>query len=367
MLGDCFPGQVDGTSWVVVLPSVHPGFCQWWAEQLVKLRVTGWDLTVHILVLAENLPCSWSVMSLLRGTRLDANHLETFRSHITCFEPSVRTSFSDGISNFCVLKKIRGITFKTVPFIGACPTVPSRWQQPLVPPFRTSPRLIVDYSAEDSFQMLGLLQVWAHRIGADIPIGGSRSFASTKLSSRRMCALHLDGHSGYSMEDLQQMIQSDLADADVRSAAVGQECLFMLPQETYMLTFNDSSWLQEGTVTDILSDVVFVSPYKAIVRLKSCATIDHFKISLDSLGSTRINVVRQLLDHQANKLWPSEVLQKILRGSRKVPKRQKTSHQVVHARIIRLEEHIDVDARGLPSNNNSKRPTSIATRGAGRF
>ena len=83
-----------------------------------------------------------------------------------------------------------------------------------------------------------------------------------------MCALHLDDDSGYSMEDLRRMIKSGLPYPG--NAAVVQECLFTLSQETYMLTFNDLSWLREAAVTEIFSDVVLVLGFCRSVTCLHC-------------------------------------------------------------------------------------------------
>ncbi len=85
-------------------------------------------------------------------------------------------------------------------------------------------KLIVDYNADDGFQMLGFMQVWAHRTGSDIPTGDSRSLASSKHSSRRMCSLGLDVDSGYSMDALTEMMHL-ICPGFTASAAGGAEFL----------------------------------------------------------------------------------------------------------------------------------------------
>ena len=105
-------------------------------------------------------------------------------------------------------------------------------------------------------------------MGSDFATGDSRSFASSKHDPRRMCSLESDDDSGHFMDAMCEMIQKDLLNLGIVKFALGQDRLFQLSRETYMLTFNDGSWLDDGPIADALSDVLLVSAYKALVKLR---------------------------------------------------------------------------------------------------
>ena len=71
----------------------------------------------------------------------------------------------------------------------------------------------------------------------------------------------LEDDSGYSVEGLRELMRLDLASHGLQSAVAGQESLFQLPPETYILIFNDLSWLVDNGIHDALEDVVMVSAH----------------------------------------------------------------------------------------------------------
>ncbi len=44
LLQTCHTGDTAQTCWVIVVPKVHPLFCNWWAKQLRTLKSAGYDL-----------------------------------------------------------------------------------------------------------------------------------------------------------------------------------------------------------------------------------------------------------------------------------------------------------------------------------
>ena len=84
-------GWSDGGCWVLVIAKVPALFCNWWAQQMLALWSSGWNLTFHLVLLSDALPCSWEAQSLLVGSRLDAQRLQTYVSQTTLLDPCVRT------------------------------------------------------------------------------------------------------------------------------------------------------------------------------------------------------------------------------------------------------------------------------------
>ena len=104
ILQACHSGNIAHTCWVIILPKVHPLFCNWWAKQLRSLQSGGWDLQFHLLVLTDTLPCSWESQLTLTGSRLDASWLQPFRSRLTLFSPCVQTTL---VKDTCAFKDMK--------------------------------------------------------------------------------------------------------------------------------------------------------------------------------------------------------------------------------------------------------------------
>ena len=51
-------GLDDGGSWALVLSKVPALFCNWWAKQMLALRSSAWNLTLHLVLLSDPFPCS---------------------------------------------------------------------------------------------------------------------------------------------------------------------------------------------------------------------------------------------------------------------------------------------------------------------
>ena len=90
-LQECSVEAGNCSNWVIVLARLPPLFCDWWVGQLSMLREMGVQVTVHVLLLIDPLPCAWGAILRLRGSRLDAPRLDAFRGASTLFEPSVLT------------------------------------------------------------------------------------------------------------------------------------------------------------------------------------------------------------------------------------------------------------------------------------
>ena len=156
------------------------------------LQETGRNLHFHLILLADSLPCSWDVQARLLGGRMDAQWLASFRSQTVLFDPIVQTTFRSSESVFTIGKRVRAISFSPQPRGGHSETLHSRWQAQLIPPFEASPRLVLDFEADDASKVEGMVQVLAYRMGAEVLVPSSRSYASTKQCRRRSFQLHLD-------------------------------------------------------------------------------------------------------------------------------------------------------------------------------
>jgi len=163
LLQACHTGSIAHTCWAIIVPKVHPLFCNWWAKQLRTLRSAGWDLQFHLVLLADTLPCSWECQLSLNGSRLDASWLQPFRSRVTLFDPCVRTTLVSDTFSFQVMKRVRAITFSTQGVGQLTGTDRSSWQVQLIPPFQAPFRLVVDFAAVDERAVLTHAQVLAYR------------------------------------------------------------------------------------------------------------------------------------------------------------------------------------------------------------
>ena len=119
---------IDGASFVMVLSKIPPLFCNWWAEQMRILNNENARVTFHMVLLADALPCSWTSLVHLRGSRLDAMRLDRYRRKTTFFDPCVPVAMTSATSTHVVLKKMRAITFTTEAVDGSFEKVFSTWQ-----------------------------------------------------------------------------------------------------------------------------------------------------------------------------------------------------------------------------------------------
>ena len=71
-------------------------------------------------------------------------------------------------------------------------TVTSSWVPQMLPPFRASSKVLIDFSATDAITVLSLVQVCAYQLGLQIPTDYVRSYSSTSRSRRKMILLHCD-------------------------------------------------------------------------------------------------------------------------------------------------------------------------------
>ena len=149
-LQECRSDMGSGTSWVMVLSKIPPLFTDWWAGQLGLLREMGVDLTIHVILLSDALPCSWEAVSHLRGSRLDASRLDAFRAKTIRFVPNVHTAIGSERGVFRVMKKVRAVSFTTGGLGSEVVVVSSLWQEQLLPSFKAPSRLVIDFAAEDA-------------------------------------------------------------------------------------------------------------------------------------------------------------------------------------------------------------------------
>ena len=168
-LEDMADVAVNGSSWVIVLPKLPPLFCDWWGGQLSMLREIGVQLSIHLILLADVLPCSWGAALRLRGSRLDAPRLDAFRAGSTLFEPSVGTKMSSELQSCSVQKRARAITFTTGGLVSDATTVSSLWVPQLLPSLQVSSKVLIDFPASDAIRVLSVVQVCAYRLRLQIP------------------------------------------------------------------------------------------------------------------------------------------------------------------------------------------------------
>ena len=206
----------------------------------------------------------------LRGTRLDAHWLDTYRSHVTFFDPSASVSMVGVDSSRLILERIRAISFTTVGAEDQTQLVYTRWCEQLLPAFAPSSRLVIDFAANDELKMLSLVQVMAYRTKCETPTQSVRSSASSRENNRRVVYVVLDRD-----EDEQHILEtfrSGFTGHGLHHVVIGREVLYQLPKDVYMLTFNDPSWIEDTSVVKLLEDVVFAASCKAIFRLRKAHT-----------------------------------------------------------------------------------------------
>ena len=265
-------------SCVIVLSRIPAPFCDWLVSQLWFLREAGFQLKISILLLIDALPCSWTALSHLRGSRLDARRFDTFRSNTVCFDPCVHTAIISPRNVFCVWKKIRIITFSTAGLDCASPLTCRLWQEQKITPFQATPRLVIDYEAHDDLTILALAQVCAYRMNLEIPVQALRSFSSTRDKPRKM--LHFDFGSeqvGRSEQELTACFRAHFGSRNLQQVAIGNESLFTLPDNSFILTYNRLGWIDDVSIGRLVTSVVLVSGFKAVTRLDMSQTVDNLK------------------------------------------------------------------------------------------
>ena len=246
---------MDGASVVMVLSKIPPLFCNWWAKQIQILNNENARLTFHMVLLADALPCSWTSLVHLRGSRLDAMRLDRYRRKTTFFDPCVPVAMTSATSTHVVLKKMRAITFTTEAVDGSFEKVFSTWQVQRLPAAEAPARLMVDCVLGDELKVQSLLQVLAYRTNTEMSARSIRSFGSTCGCHRRMFYLYFN--EDQTEQNVLEIVRAGVASHGVHNVAVGREAVCKLPEETFIVTFDNSAWIDDPTLNSLLDDIVF--------------------------------------------------------------------------------------------------------------
>ena len=322
-------GSGSEVSFVIVLSNIPASFCDWFLNQLWFLREGGFQLNIRIVLLCDALPCSWTTLRHLRGSRLDAPRFDMFRSNTVCFNPCVLAAFTSQRKVFCVLKKIRIVTFTTAGRGSSSSVICSLWREQLLTPPQASPRLIVDYAAHDDLSILAIAQVCAYRMDMHIQEPAVRSFSSTRGDRRKL--LYLDFDSGRPEQEVVDVFRSELSRRNFQHVAIGCVGLFQLPRDSFILTYNSLDWIDDSCISELIDSVVLVSGFKAVIKLNLSSTVDELKMVLEAFAAKNLGGVRQLLDNSARQIWAER-----LHHRPKLTKDQKC-RQTSQARAISLD------------------------------
>jgi len=242
------------------------------------------------------------------------------------------------------------------------------WQEQKITPFQATPRLVIDYEAHDDLTILALAQVCAYRMNLEIPVQALRSFSSTREKPRKM--LHFDFGSeqvGRSEQELTACFRAHFGSRNLQQVAIGNESLFTLPDNSFILTYNRLGWIDDVSIGRLVTSVVLVSGFKAVIRLDVSQTVEELKSALEVFARQNPGDIRQLLDNSAGQIW-TERIQHMT-----IPSKDQQRRDTSQARAISLdsllqfcpERTILVNSLGGGAGR-CKAPLSIARGGGGR-
>ena len=134
--------------------------------------------------------------------------------------------------------------------------------EPSPPPF--------DFPKGDSLQVQAVLQMTARVMQGEVPANTYRSFGDSRDLKRKAC--HIEFQSEASMRDdakLLELVKAEMEGQGLGHVLVGWDHSFALPEDTFILAFDDLSWSADGGVNKFFCECILVSRSKATIKIPS--------------------------------------------------------------------------------------------------
>lgn len=287
---------LQGSSWVLAVTRLPSGFLDW-------LRLRDTRIVIHLILLADAFPAQWPNTLKYWDSQARGSKTETCRIKQTFLDPCVMAVVGAGLGPVKILKKAMVVSLAA--HLEPAPGLQEflRWRQDLIPSFLSSARLYIDFPRNDAVQVQAVAEELAHRYDARYSGYTFRSFGDSPSLKRR--ALFLGFPSMSAMDDA-TLINNVNAFFNHRGlhGFVGWEQLFEAPTESYIISFDGSSFSADLKIMGILSEVVLVAKNRAIVKLASGAAYAELEAKVKHYNSMNVeNKFRRIHNSDRKQLW----------------------------------------------------------------
>ena len=249
--------DLEGSSWVLSFTRTPFSFLDWLVRQLELLR-GHLQLTIHIVVLCDAFPTQWDNVLKFWDAPAKGPKTEVVRVQQVLIEPCVMTVLIAGFGPIRMLKKPMLVTISSHGEPKPTYTRTMKWRQQLIPAFATTFRLYIDFLADDVLMQRVVAQHLADKYGGERSGHVFRSFGASGNIKRKAVYISFDSAS---MQDDEKMPEDAYALHRQRNLFpfIGWESLYDVPDESYILTFDDTSFGTDNVIMGMLSEVVLTA------------------------------------------------------------------------------------------------------------
>ena len=261
----------------ILLQKTPPTLQKWLDDQLAKIRAAELNLTLYFVILADSWPAPWHRAKVYFEPHLvRSNSLPAYRVQTHYIDPAVMTVITAGMGAMKQLKKTLVVQLST----GRLPTLASHEQRPvefldwrplIVPTFRSSKRLLIDFAPSDLVEVVGAFAQVALKTRGVRSQHTARSFGDSPGMKRRTLVISYGVDFDTENDALWQCVADTIARHEFQ-ILVGFELLFTVPAECIIIDSENLDWLHHSFLKECLSQGVVVSCGNVISTLAGAAT-----------------------------------------------------------------------------------------------
>ena len=326
---------------MLVLQKVPGRWHEWLRDQLSDLRHQGIKLQLYVALFADAWPADWEVMKSYAYFPLtEPRNFQGYYMAKEYMEPPFLSVITAGSSSLRVMKKIQIITFTTTDaalgvnpdMLVQIPTI--RWEDDVLPAFKASKKLYLDFQAADTIHVSALANQVAKKFGGCVCRDTGRSFGDSGKCRRRTLVICFPPSFDTTEPALYEQVNVSLREMNIY-VLLGWENLYTLPPDALMLESNDDLvWTTQPHLYPHITQAIVVSKRAVIVELPPRATSQTFRRVLEEYNlHHEYEGFTMLRDSEGRKLWNQ-------RGSRPPPSFLPHGIRPMdHDIVIQLENH----------------------------